>query len=267
MKIARTAAEARAAHPAEGTVGLVPTMGALHEGHLSLVRAARAECDFVTVSVFVNPAQFGAGEDLACYPRDEAGDLALLQAAGADLVFMPSAEEIYPPGFDDWIEVEGVSEGMEGDARPGHFRGVATVVHRLFSIIEPHWAYFGQKDAQQAEVVARLIEDRGLGIELRVLPTVRDGDGVALSSRNAYLSPDEREAARVLPRALEVGAEAFRAGDDPVAAAAEVLAAEPRLTVDYVDVGRWNGRIVLAAAVFAGATRLIDNVLLEGSWA
>ncbi len=267
MRIARTAAEARAAHPSEGTVGLVPTMGALHEGHLSLVRAARAECDFVTVSVFVNPAQFGPSEDLARYPRDEAGDLALLEAAGTDLVFMPAAEEIYPPGFDAWIEVEGVSEGMEGDARPGHFRGVATVVHRLFSILEPDRAYFGQKDAQQAEVVARLIDEHGLGIELRVLPTVRDADGVALSSRNAYLSPEEREAARALPRALEAGAEAFRAGDDPVAAAVDVLAAEPRLTVDYVDVGRWNGRVVLAAAVFAGATRLIDSVLLEGSWA
>ncbi len=266
MKVVRTAAEARAAHPAEGTVGLVPTMGALHAGHLSLVAAARAECNFVTVSVFVNPAQFGPSEDLARYPRDEAGDLALLEEAGVDLVFLPPPEEIYPPGFDDWIEVADVSDGFEGDARPGHFRGVATVCRRLFAILEPDRAYFGQKDAQQAEVIARLIEDFSLGIELRVLPTVRDADGVALSSRNAYLSAVEREAARALPRALDAGAEAFHAGDDPAAAARAVLAAEPRLVIEYVDVAHWNGRVVLAAAVRVGATRLIDNAVLQGSW-
>jgi pantoate--beta-alanine ligase len=241
-------------------------MGALHDGHLSLVAAARAECDFVTVSVFVNPAQFGPGEDLARDPRDEAGDRAQLETAGTDLVFLPAAEEMYPPGFQTWIDVEEVSRGLEGDARPGHFRGVATVCLRLFSILRPDRAYFGQKDAQQAEVIARLIEDLALGIELHVLPTVRDTDGVALSSRNAYLSASEREAARALPRALAAGADAHRAGSDPVAAALVVLAAEPRLEVEYVDVGRWNSRVVLAAAVRAGSTRLIDNVVLEGSW-
>ncbi len=267
MKVAETAAEARAAHPTEGTVGLVPTMGALHDGHLSLVRAARVECDFVTVSVFVNPAQFGPHEDLARYPRDEAGDLKLLAAGGADLVFLPAAEEIYPPGFDEWIDVAGVSEGLEGDSRPGHFRGVATVCARLFSILEPDRAYFGQKDAQQAEVIARLIADLDLGIELRVLPTVRDADGVALSSRNAYLSDAEREAARAIPRALAAGEEAFRRGDDPAAAARAVLQAEPGLEIDYAETAHWNTRTVLAVAVRAGGTRLIDNVVLEGSWA
>ena len=181
-------------------------------------------------------------------------------------MFAPSAAEMYPPGFQTWVDVEEVSRGLEGDARPGHFRGVATVCLKLFSILRPDRAYFGQKDAQQAEVIARMIRDLGLGIELRVLPTVRDDDGVALSSRNAYLSDDEREAAAALPRALAAGEQAFRAGSDPVAAAREVLAAEPRLAVEYVESATWDGRVVLAAAVRAGATRLIDNVVLEGSW-
>ncbi len=266
MRVVRTAAEARAAHPAGGTVGLVPTMGALHDGHLALLRAAREECGFVTVSVFVNPAQFGPDEDLASYPRDETRDLRLVEEDGADLVFAPSADELYPPGAQTWVEVEELSRGLEGEARPGHFRGVATVCLKLFSILRPDRAYFGQKDAQQAEVIARMIEDLALGIELRVLPTVRDSDGLALSSRNAYLSAEEREAAQALPRAIEAGAEAFREGADPVAAARTILAAEPRLSVDYVDVAHWNGRVVLAAAVRAGSTRLIDNVVLEGSW-
>ena len=268
MNVVRTAALAR--EDLDGrdgaSVGLVPTMGALHRGHVSLVAAARAECDVVVASVFVNPAQFGPAEDLDRYPRDEEQDLRSLEEAGVDLVFAPSAAEMYPPGFQTWVDVEEVSRGLEGDARPGHFRGVATVCLKLFSILRPDRAYFGQKDAQQAEVVARMIRDLGLGIELRVLPTVRDDDGVALSSRNAYLSDDEREAAAALPRALAAGEQAFRSGSDPVAAAREVLAAEPRLAVEYVESATWDGRVVLAAAVRAGATRLIDNVVLEGSW-
>ena len=269
MKVARTIDEARAALAAEPhgrTVGLVPTMGALHAGHLSLVAAARAECDVVVVSVFVNPQQFGPGEDLARYPRDEAEDLALLEAADVDIAFLPSVEEMYPPGFQTSVDVAELSTTLEGAARPGHFRGVATVCLKLFSIVRPELAYFGQKDAQQAEVVAQMARDLALGVRLRVLPTVRDADGLALSSRNAYLSAEERQAALALPRALAAGEEAFRSGGDPAEAARAVLEAEARLDPDYVRVARWNGHTVLAAAVRAGGTRLIDNVLLEGSW-
>jgi len=269
VKVAQTIDEARAALAAEPhgrTVGLVPTMGALHAGHLSLVAAARTECDVVVASVFVNPQQFGPGEDLSRYPRDEAGDLTLLEEAGVDVAFLPSAEEMYPPGFQTFVDVSNVGTGLEGAARPGHFRGVATVCLKLFSIVRPDVAYFGQKDAQQAEVVAQMARDLALGVRLRILPTVRDADGLALSSRNAYLSAEEREAALALPRALTAGEDAFRAGGDPTEAARAVLAAEPRVVPDYVEVARWNGHTVLAAAVRAGSTRLIDNVLLEGSW-
>jgi pantoate--beta-alanine ligase len=268
VRIARTKAAARealAARPHGEIVGLVPTMGALHAGHVSLLDAARAECDLVVASVFLNPAQFGPAEDLSRYPRDEERDLRTLDEAGVDLAFLPSPEEMYPPGFSTWVDVTGVSEGLEGAARPGHFRGVATVCLKLFSIVRPDRAYFGQKDAQQAEVIARMVADLDLGVELRVLPTVRDPDGLALSSRNAYLSADEREAARALPRALAAGERAFRSGGDAAAAARAVLEAEPGLVADYVEVARWNGGVVLAAAVRAGSTRLIDNVVLEGS--
>jgi pantoate--beta-alanine ligase len=244
-------------------IGLVPTMGTLHDGHLALVRAARAECDVVVASVFVNPAQFGAGEDLERYPRDLDRDRTLLEDAGVDYVFAPPGDEMYPPGFQTWVDVEEVSRGLEGDVRPGHFRGVATVCLKLFAIVRPQRAYFGQKDAQQAAVLERLVRDLELQIELRVLPTVRDPDGLALSSRNAYLSRTERATALALPRALESGEEAHREGRDPVTAARAVLAAEPGLTVDYVEVARWNGRLVLAAAARVGSTRLIDNVVLE----
>jgi pantoate--beta-alanine ligase len=246
------------------TVGFVPTMGALHRGHLSLVEAARAECGVVVVSVFVNPAQFGRGEDLDAYPRDEAHDLRVLEQAGVDVAFLPSAEEMYPPGFQTWVDVTELSCGLEGNARPGHFRGVATVCLKLFNAVRPDRAYFGQKDAQQAEVIAQMIRDLALEVELRVLPTVRADDGVALSSRNAALSAHEREAARALPRALFAGEEAYRRGANPVTAAREVLTGEPRLEPDYVELARWNGRVVLAAAVRVGGTRLIDNVVLEG---
>jgi pantoate--beta-alanine ligase len=266
VKVARTVGEARRALSAvrsSGAVGFVPTMGALHRGHLSLLEAARAECAVVVASIFVNPAQFRPHEDYASYPRDEARDLEALEATEVDVAFLPTVEEMYPPGFQTWVEVEELSRGLEGDARPGHFRGVATVCLKLFNIVRPQRAYFGEKDAQQAAVVARMISDLHLEIELRLLPTVRDDDGVALSSRNAYLTAAEREAARALPRALRAGAEAHRTGGDAAATARAVLEREPRLVPDYAEVARWDGRIVLAAAVRAGKTRLIDNVLLE----
>jgi len=268
MIVARTIAEARAGLEPRGTgtIGLVPTMGALHAGHRALLAAARAECDTVVASVFVNPAQFGPGEDLDRYPRDEAADLAALEAAAVDLAFLPASEEMYPPGFQTWVEVEELGRGLEGDARPGHFRGVATVCLKLFAIVRPDRAYFGQKDAQQAEVVARMVEDLALGLDVRVLPVVRDEDGLALSSRNAYLSPREREAALALPRALTAGAEAHRAGGDPAEAARAALGVEPGVEPDYIQVASWNGRAVLVAAVRVGSTRLIDNVVLEGGW-
>jgi pantoate--beta-alanine ligase len=237
-------------------------MGAFHEGHLALIRAARGENDAVVVSLFVNPKQFGPGEDLHRYPRDEARDAALAQEEGTDVLFVPSVDEIYPPGFQTWVEVEELSHVLEGQYRPGHFRGVATVCLKLFSLVRPDRAYFGQKDAQQVAVVRRMVDDLGLGLEIRVVPTVRDTDGLALSSRNQMLSPEERRAAAVIPQALEVGAAAHRAGDDAADAAHRVLAEEPLVKPQYVQVARLDGRLVLAAAARVGSTRLIDNVVL-----
>jgi pantoate--beta-alanine ligase len=263
----RTIADARAALarvPPGSTVGLVPTMGALHRGHLELLRTARNECDVVAASIFVNPTQFDRADDLARYPRDEDADLRTLAGAGVEVAFLPTADELYPEGFQTWVDVGDVAKGLEGDARPGHFRAVATVCLKLFNIVRPDRAYFGQKDAQQTEVVARMIRDLDLPIELRVVPTVRDPDGVALSSRNALLSDEEREAARALPRALFAGEAAHRDGADALAAARRALLEEPRLETEYVDAVRWNGRLLLTAAARAGDTRLIDNVVLEG---
>jgi pantoate--beta-alanine ligase len=254
VRIVRTIAEIRDALESlrvGNTVSLVPTMGAYHEGHLSLFRAARAECDVVVVSLFVNPAQFGPDEDFTSYPRDGAGDADLADGAGVNLLFAPAAEELYPPGFQTWVDVEQLSRRLEGEHREGHFRGVATVCVKLFNIIRPDRAYFGQKDAQQAAVVKRLVRDLNLDIEIRVLPTVRDADGLALSSRNAYLSADERKRALALPRAL--------ATRDPE----RVRKLLRDLDVDYVEVADFEPR-VLAAAVRVGRTRLIDNIVLEG---
>jgi pantoate--beta-alanine ligase len=234
------------------TVGLVPTMGAFHAGHLSLFHVAREENAVVVASVFVNPAQFGAGEDLATYPRNEEEDSRLAEQAGVDFLFAPAAAEMYPPAFQTWVEVEKLSRGLEGEHRPGHFRGVATICLKLFNIVRPTRAYFGRKDAQQAAVVQRLVRDLDLEIEVRVLPTVRDPDGLALSSRNAYLSPEERARALALPRALRTR--------DPERA--RTLLRD--LDTDYVDVLELDGRRLLAAAVHVGRTRLIDNVPLEG---
>jgi pantoate--beta-alanine ligase len=256
VKVARTIAAARAELTAhrDGSVGLVPTMGSLHAGHVSLLRAARAECDTVVMSLFVNPAQFGDSADLERYPRDEDRDLELAYDAGVDLVFAPSNDEMYPPGFQTWVDVTELGAILEGVHRPGHFRGVATVVLKLLSVVRPDRVYFGQKDAQQVEVIRRLVRDLALEVEVRALPTVRDGDGLALSSRNARLSADERRRALALPRALATrDAEAAR----------KLLAASNGLDVDYVEVADFDPP-VLAGAVRVGATRLIDNVPLEG---
>jgi pantoate--beta-alanine ligase len=248
VRITRTIAETRAA--LRGEVGLVPTMGAYHAGHVSLFTAAREENDVVVASLFVNPAQFGEAADLTRYPRDEAADAAIAEETGVDVLFAPAVEEIYPPGYETRVEVERASRGLEGDHRPGHFRGVATICLKLFNIVRPQRAYFGQKDAQQVEVVRRMIRDLNLEIELRVLPTMRDADGLALSSRNALLSPQERERALALPRALATKnlprARAMLDG----------------LDVDYVEVAPFDPP-VLAAAVRIGPTRLIDNVPLD----
>jgi pantoate--beta-alanine ligase len=246
------------------TLGLVPTMGALHGGHRALMEAARAECDLVVVSVFVNPAQFGPDEDFERYPRSEAEDARLAEDWGADYLFIPPVEEMFPEGFQTWVDVEELSRDLEGVARPGHFRGVATVCVKLFNIVRPERAYFGQKDAQQAAVVEQVVRDLALPLEIRVVPTVRDADGLALSSRNAYLSSAEREAAQALPRALLAGAEGHRRGNDAAEVARAVLAEERLLEPDYLEVARLNGRTYLLAAVRVGPTRLIDNVVLEG---
>jgi pantoate--beta-alanine ligase len=251
VKTLRTISKLRSHLAGRSGVGLVPTMGAFHEGHLSLIRAAREECDVVVVSDFVNPAQFAAGEDFERYPRDEARDAELAEDAGADVLFAPSADELYPPGYETWVEVERLGAILEGVHRPGHFRGVATVCCKLFNLVRPQRAYFGQKDAQQVAVIKRMVRDLNVGVEIRVLPTVRDADGLALSSRNAYLSPEDRRAALALPRAL--------ATRDPQRAR-ELLNG---LEVDYLEVADFEPR-VLAAAVRIGKTRLIDNVVLEG---
>jgi pantoate--beta-alanine ligase len=265
----RTIAEARAALQARrtGSIGLVPTMGALHAGHLALVERARAENDTVVASIFVNPAQFGAHEDLGRYPRDLPRDARVAREAGVDVLFCPAAEEMYPVGFQTWVEVDELSQGLEGAARPGHFRGVATVCLKLFTIVRPDRAYFGQKDAQQAAVVERMVYDLALELEIRVVPTVREEDGVAASSRNAYLSQEQREAARTIHRALLAGESAHRQGANPAAVARVILAGEPRLAPEYVEVVRLDGRLVLAIAARAGETRLIDNLVLEGETA
>jgi len=254
MRTIRTIDEMRAA--VTGDVGLVPTMGALHEGHRSLFRAARTESELVVASLFVNPAQFEDASDLTAYPRDFEQDAAVAAEEEVDILFAPSADEMYHAGFRTWVDVE--DTGAEGDARPGHFRGVATVCLKLFNIVRPQRAYFGQKDGQQAIMIRRLVRDLDLELDIRVLPTVRDGDGLALSSRNVRLSAEERERALGLPRALHgaVGA------DDPVAAARAALNG---LSPDYVELVDLDGAVLLAAAVRVGSTRLIDNVLVKGA--
>ena len=275
--------EARTSWGYTRSVGLVPTMGYLHKGHLSLVRRARAENEVVLASIFVNPTQFGPHEDLARYPRDLPRDLSLLEACGVDAVFTPTPAEMYPPAFATYVEPTGpLVTGGEGASRPGHFRGVATVVLKLFQITRPERAYFGQKDAQQVAVITRMVADLNLPVTLRVLPTIRESDGLALSSRNAYLSSGERSAATVLYRALLAGQQAcgLATSDDAaevVRAMREVFASEPLARLDYAEVRdpqtflpltTLQAPALLAVAAFLGSTRLIDNFLwrADGTW-
>ena len=235
-------------------------MGAFHEGHVALFETARRETDVVVATLFVNPTQFGDSADLAAYPRDETRDARLAAETDVDYLFAPAVEEIYPAGFATWVDVEGVAVGFEGGARPGHFRGVATIVLKLFTIVGPTVAFFGQKDAQQVAVIRQMVRDLNFDLEIRVVPTVRSADGLALSSRNVRLSPHERERALAIPRALDAGLAAHQAGRDPVAAARAMLA---DLDTDYVAVADFSGRPTLTVAARVGATRLIDNVPLD----
>lgn len=257
-------------------VGLVPTMGYLHAGHLSLVQAARADCASVVVSIFVNPTQFGPSEDLAAYPRDLARDLQLLEDQGVDLVWNPTPEMMYPPGYQTWVTVEEVTKPLEGAMRPGHFRGVATVVAKLFNAVQPDKAYFGQKDAQQALVICQMARDLNFPLEVVVCPILREADGLAMSSRNVYLSPEERQAAVVLSRALQAARAAFEAGERDAAVLRRIVEdtvnAEPLARLQYVSCAQpeslqeLDGPIssaLLSMAVFFGKTRLIDNIVIQ----
>ncbi len=258
-----------------GPVGFVPTMGFLHAGHISLVRAARDECASVVASIFVNPTQFGPKEDLARYPRDLPHDLSLLESAGVDLVWTPTAEDMYPPGYQTWVQVEELTRRLEGEVRPGHFRGVTTVVAKLFNAVSPHKAYFGQKDAQQAAVVRRMAKDLDFPIEIIVCPTLRETDGLAMSSRNTYLSQEERRAATILFRGLSAAKLVYESGERSAEKLRTVVqdkvAAEPLAKLQYVSCADYDsleeleivtGKALLSMAVYMGKTRLIDNFVL-----
>ena len=275
MQVLRTVAEMRAARAGYSDVGFVPTMGYLHAGHMSLVARAKAECATVGASIFVNPTQFGPNEDLSRYPRDMPRDLGLLEAAGVDFVFAPEPAEMYPPGFDLSIIVGGVTGVLEGAVRPGHFAGVATVVAKLFNIVQPTRAYFGQKDAQQSVVIRKLVRDLDIPVEVVVAPTVREADGLALSSRNSYLTPEQRVVAPVIFRALSEAKRRFDAGERDAGAlrdaTRDTIAGEPQLQVDYVsaadpltlrELETVERQALVSVAVRLGATRLIDNLIL-----
>ncbi len=270
----RDAVREHRAAAASGSVGLVPTMGYLHEGHLSLVRRARRENGLVVVSIFVNPTQFSPGEDLESYPRDFERDLGLAGAAGADVVFHPSVEEMYARDHCTWVEVENLTERLCGASRPGHFRGVTTVVAKLFGIVAPDTAYFGQKDAQQALVIRRMVDDLDMNVTIEVCPTVRESDGLAMSSRNNYLSSDERRQAPTLRQALVEATSAIERGESDPRAVEEAfkarLAEAPLARLDYLEIAgasdlaplvTIHGEVLVAAAVWFGTTRLIDNMM------
>lgn len=275
MRTVSTLADLRSARlPFSGTVGFVPTMGYLHEGHLALIRRARAECEHVVVSIFVNPTQFGANEDLSKYPRDLERDLRLIEPY-TDLVWTPSAEEMYPQGYQTWVEVEAVTRPLEGAMRPGHFRGVTTVVAKLFNAVQPHKAYFGQKDAQQVAVIRQMVRDLNFPVEIVVCPTMREADGLAMSSRNVYLDPEQRKAATVLFRSLSAAKAAYEQGERDGEKLRQVmknmLASEPLAQMQYVSCADYDtleeldvikGKALLSMAVFMGKTRLIDNFVL-----
>jgi pantoate--beta-alanine ligase len=280
MKILSTVSEmlraSRSVRAAGKKLGLVPTMGALHEGHFSLVRAARSRCEAVAVSIFVNPTQFGPNEDLAKYPRTFDRDCELLEKEGVDLVFAPSAEEMYPRGAVTWVTVEGMSEKLCGRSRPGHFRGVTTVVAKLFHVCEPDVAFFGQKDAAQHAIIRRMARDLNFAVEIVICPIVREASGLAMSSRNAYLTPEQRQQALVLHRSLGEIERRFRSGErasaDLIAAGEQIIVSEPAAKLDYLEIVDPDtldpvesvGRPALAAvAAMVGTTRLIDNVVLN----
>jgi len=268
--------KAREARQEQRLIGLVPTMGALHAGHLALVERAKKECAPVYASIFLNPKQFGPHEDLSRYPRPLEADVEKLNAAKVDGLFLPDAAEIYPPGFSTYVNVGGLSDRLEGKSRPGHFRGVATVVLKLFEIVQPHYAYFGRKDAQQVRIIERMTRDLNLNVELAVCPIVRDADGLALSSRNTYLNPEERKAATVLHRALQAAAAQISTGVrdsmELQRAMHRILESEPQARIDYAEIVdaetfepviRIAKRCYALLAVYIGKTRLIDNMLIE----
>ncbi|HEY82935.1 MAG TPA: pantoate--beta-alanine ligase [Dehalococcoidia bacterium] len=277
MKVVETITEMREARrQLTEPVGFVPTMGYFHEGHLSLIRRARADNPSVVVSIFVNPTQFGPHEDFDTYPRDPERDLALLEKERADIVFMPSVAQMYPPGFNSWVEVSKLTERLEGASRPGHFRGVATVVTKLFNIVQPNVAYFGQKDAQQAIVIRKMVADLNMNLEIVILPTVREPDGLATSSRNAYLNAEERQAATVLYRALSLAQKLWAQGEKDAEHIRQEMKAliqkEPLATIDYVSIAdpqtleeqdQIKPPALASLAVKIGKTRLIDNMVLE----
>jgi pantoate--beta-alanine ligase len=259
-----------------GTVGLVPTMGYLHEGHLSLIRRAKDECENVVVSIFVNPTQFGRNEDLSKYPRDLERDLSLIEPLGVDLVWNPTVEVMYPTGYQTWVEVEALTHPLEGAMRPGHFKGVTTVVAKLFNAVQPHKAYFGQKDAQQAAVIRQMVRDLNFPVDVTVCPTVREEDGLAMSSRNKYLDGDDRKAATVLFRSLSAAKEAYEAGERNAEILRrkmkEILDGEARVQTQYVSCADYDsleevdvvrGKVLLSMAVMLGRTHLIDNFVLN----
>ena len=276
MKVVRSLPELRLARgELPGPLGFVPTMGYLHEGHLSLVRRAKSECASVVVSIFVNPTQFGSNEDLASYPADLGRDQAVLEREAVDLIWIPTREHMYPEGFQTWVNVEELTRPLEGEYRPGHFRGVTTVVAKLFNAVQPDRAYFGQKDAQQLAVVRRMVQDLGFRPQVVACPTMREADGLAMSSRNVGLSPEERRAAGVLYRALSAAQQVYAGGERRADALrrsmAETLQVEPLARIQYVSVAdpetlaELQGEVrrgLLSMAVFVGKTRLIDNVFL-----
>ncbi|MBM3182593.1 MAG: pantoate--beta-alanine ligase [Chloroflexi bacterium] len=276
MEIAQTIAEFKSWRKRNlGSVGFVPTMGYLHEGHLTLVKQAREENSKVAVSIFVNPTQFGPSEDFKAYPRNTERDLALLEKERVDVVLIPSAEDMYPQGYNTWVEVEKTTERLEGSHRPGHFKGVATVVAKLFNIVEPTKAYFGQKDAQQALVIKKMVADLNMNLEVIVVPTVRESDGLAMSSRNIYLNPQERQAATVLHKALNQAQQLLQKGEKDAELIRQVMTSiitkEPLAAIDYVSIAdaqtleelsQIDRPAIASLAVRIGKTRLIDNTLL-----
>jgi pantoate--beta-alanine ligase len=277
MKVLYTIADFnKARNELKGTLGLVPTMGYLHQGHLALVRQARLENKFVAVSIFVNPTQFGPSEDFAQYPHDPERDISLLEKEKVDLVFMPDISEMYPPDFSTWVDVEGVTDRLEGVSRPGHFRGVATVVAKLFNIVQPDNAYFGQKDAQQVLVIKKMVAELNMKVNIIAVPTVREPDGLAMSSRNSYLSPAERKASLVLWQSLDLAQQLFSAGERQAdyirQKMTQLIEKEPLAKINYISIANAdslaelfeiNCPALISLAVWIGKTRLIDTILIN----